>query len=128
MRYYLALAACLIVAAEPALAAKTIVRRGYIPGGVPALPCTIVVDFTSGGAGPDLDGFEPIRSYVIDTENVDQAEAWGWGKEGEFSLCLTVHDTSAAKRIFEDLTRLKPAKPGKPGSMIEVRQGANWKT
>ncbi|MBX9924865.1 MAG: hypothetical protein K2Y05_00780 [Hyphomicrobiaceae bacterium] len=112
----------------PAMAAKTIIKRGFIPGGVPDLPCTIQVDFTSVAAGPDYDAFGTLQRYIIDTRDVDAADAWGWGKEGEFTLCLTVHDLKEAPKIFDDLSKLVPAKPNGNGGPTVVKRGAAWKS
>ncbi|MDZ4841710.1 MAG: hypothetical protein SH859_06145 [Hyphomicrobium aestuarii] len=125
----------LAVAGLPALAAKTIIKRGYIPGGVPDLPCTIQIDFTSGSAdlspaaepGPDYNAFGSFHRYAIDTRDVDDAEAWGWGKHGEFSLCFMVHDPKEAVIILADLTKLATAKPGSSGGPVVVKRGASWK-
>lgn len=124
------------LAATSAFAAKAVVKRGYIPGGVPDLPCTIQVDFTSlastgvasvSESGPDYDAFGQYQRYVIDTRDVDDAEAWGWGKQGEFSLCLKVHDPKEAVKILDDLTKLIPAKPSGKAGPVMVKRGASWK-
>jgi hypothetical protein len=127
--------AILAVESLPALAAKTIIRRGFIPGGVPDLPCTIQIDFTSGSAagspagtsGPDYNAFSSFQRYAIDTRDVDDAEAWGWGQHGEFSLCFMVHDPKEAVIILADLTKLAAAKPVDSGGPVIVKRGASWK-
>lgn len=127
------------LAPEPALAAKAIIRRGFIAGDAPALPCTIQVDFTARAhatiaagpanslAGPDLDAFERIRTYVIETLDVDEAEAWGWGASGEFTLCLTIHDRQAAPTILNDLMKLAPETASGTAGAVSVRRGAKWR-
>lgn len=127
MTSLLCASAALVLAVEPAIAAKTIIKRGFIPGGVPDLPCTIQVDFTSMASGPDYDTFGAMQLYIIDTRDVDAADAWGWGKEGEFTLCLTVHDPKEAPTILQELSKLVPAKPNGNGGPTLVKRGAAWK-
>lgn len=123
----IAVCAVMLTAATPVLAAKAILRRGFIPGDVPQLPCTIQIDFTSTANGVDHDAFQPILGYIVDTRDVDEAEAWGWGKAGEFSLCLKVLDLKEAPKILTELQTLsaKSLTPGK-GPVVVVR-GSEWK-
>lgn len=122
----LVLAAALVLAATDAFAAKTIIRRGYLVETPANLPCTVRVDFESRGAGPDLDAFARFQRYVIDTEDVDQADAWGWGRDGEFSLCLTIYDPAAAGRIVPEIERIALAVRDETGAVrgpVTVQRG-----
>ncbi len=127
IRSVFAAVAILLALAAPTLAAKTIIKRGFIPGGAPTLPCTIQVDFTSVSVGPDYDTFTAMQRYIVDTRDVDSADAWGWGKQGEFTLCLVVYDAKEAPSILDQLTKLVPPTPIGSGGPTVVKRGAAWK-
>jgi hypothetical protein len=48
VRFIFPLLICWMGLADVALAAKAIIRRGFIPGDVPQLSCTVQIDFASG--------------------------------------------------------------------------------
>jgi hypothetical protein len=104
-------------------AAVPIEKRGYLRGDVAELPCAVRVDFTSVAAGPDITAFEEIRSYLADQKRVYLAEAWSWGREGEFSLCLHMDDAEVQKVVFDALVKLAPQKPNGTGGRTVVVLG-----
>jgi hypothetical protein len=109
----------LAVCAAPAWATP-VVKKGFIRGGVPTLGCTLQVDFGSAATGPNLDAWQTIRIYIADSRDIYEAEAWGWGKEGEFSVCLRIDDPAAKARVLDDLSKLISAAPVKNGAWTKV--------
>ena len=91
--------------------AQPIVKRDYIPGGVAKqLDCTIQVDFGTPDVGPDIAAWEVVRDYVVASKQIDEANAWGWGRDAQFTLCLRVDDPALAKGVAADITKLVPVK------------------
>jgi hypothetical protein len=120
----LALVALLLtVVVQPAANAANIVRKGFIRGGVPDLPCTIQIDFGSAATGPDLTTFDIVRRYIADAKLIYEADAWGWGKEGEFSVCVKIDDPEPSRTILADLTKLVPSTPASNGGWTKVKPG-----
>lgn len=110
-------------ALSTAATATPIEKRGRFPGDIATLPCMIRVDFTSLATGPDLETFNAMRAYLADSKDTYLIEAWNWGREGEFSLCLRVDGAAAIARVVEDLTRLVPERPVGAGGPTFVRIG-----
>ncbi len=103
--------------------ATPIVKRGYFRGDVTTLPCTIRVDFGSFAGGPDYATFNEVRNYIADSKVIINADAWSWGKEGEFSLCLEVEDTDTQQKVVADLTALAPKVPAGQAGPTSVHAG-----
>lgn len=103
--------------------ATPIVKRGYFRGDAATLPCTVRVDFASVASGPDLTAFNEIRNYIADSKQIINADAWSWGKEGEFSLCLEVEDSGTQTKVVADLTALAPTKPNGSSGPTTVHSG-----
>jgi hypothetical protein len=109
-------------AAAPALATP-IVKRGFFRGDPATLPCTIRVDFGSFASGPDYITFNEVRNYIADSKVIINADAWSWGKEGEFSLCLEVEDAETLQKVVADITALAPKKPTGSSGPTSVHAG-----
>lgn len=108
----------------PAVSATPIVKKGHVRGAAPPLVCAVQIDFGSAASGPDIDTWATIRSYINQSTEIDEADAWGWGREGEFSVCLTIHDTVITAKVLADLTNLVPTSPAKNGGWTKVKLGA----
>ena len=117
------LALMAVLAYSTPASAVSIKKEGFIRGGVPTLTCTLQVDFGSAAGGPDMDAWQAIRGYIADSKEIDQADAWGWGREGEFSVCLRIEDAAAAKTVLDDLTKLAPVAPAANGGWTKVTAG-----
>ena len=105
--------------------ARNIERRGHIRGDRPTLPCTIQVDFRAAGNGPDMAAFVGVRQFILESPDIDHAEAWGWGDNGAFSFCLTVYAIEPAKRVHAALTDMIAAENR---STVDVTRGPRWPT
>jgi hypothetical protein len=115
--------AILIFALATPTSATPIVKRGFFRGDPATLPCTIRVDFGSFAGGPDLTTFNEIRNYIADSKVIINADAWSWGKEGEFSLCLEVEDAETQQKVVADITALAPKKPTGSSGPTSVHAG-----
>ena len=113
----------LVVLTGPA-GAVAIVKRTFVPGpGVPTLPCAIQLDFGGEGAGPDMDGWAPVSDYIAASKVIEDAQVWGWGTDGQFSVCMQLTDPGDLKTTFEDLKKLAPATPAPSSGPTVVRLG-----
>lgn len=121
-RAILALIAHAAVAATTAHAVP-IERGGFFGGDITTLPCTIRVDFTSAAAGPDLATFNVIRAYIADSPDINKTDAWSWGREGEFSLCIAVGEEAAVDRVIGEMRALAPSPPKGQGGPTTVHRG-----
>jgi hypothetical protein len=116
--------ALIMLAGVTAIANATpIVKRGFFRGDPATLPCTIRVDFGSFASGPDYITFNEVRNYIADSKDIINADAWSWGKEGEFSLCLEVEDTATQTKVVAELTALAPTKPNGSSGPTTVHAG-----
>ena len=123
MRRFAAVASIALLAVPVAASATAVLRKGFLNGGVPDLPCAIQIDFGSSASGPDIDAWGPIHSYIARSKEIDEAGAWGWGTEGEFSVCLTFFEPQAIHQVFEDILKLAPTTPAKNGGWIAIKLG-----
>jgi hypothetical protein len=105
--------------------ARNIERRGHIRGDRPTLPCTIQVDFRAAGNGPDMAAFVAVRQFILESPDIDHAEAWGWGDNGAFSFCLIVYAIEPAQRVHAALTDMIAAENR---STVDVTKGPRWPT
>lgn len=112
-----------LLALASAAAATPIVKRGHFRGDATTLPCTVRVDFGSFAGGPDYETFNTIRNYIADSKQIINADAWSWGKEGEFSLCLEVEDSDTQNKVVADLTALAPKVPAGKAGPTSVHAG-----
>jgi hypothetical protein len=112
-----------LVALVSTAAATPIVKRGHFRGDAATLPCTVRVDFGSFAGGPDYDTFNTMRNYIADSKLIINADAWSWGKEGEFSLCLEVEDIDTQTKVVADLTALAPKVPAGKAGPTSVHTG-----
>jgi hypothetical protein len=112
-----------LVALGGPASATPIVKRGFFRGDPTTLPCTIRVDFSSVAAGPDYVTFNEVRNYIADSKVIINADAWSWGKEGEFSLCLEVEDADTQQKVVADLTALAPTTPNGSSGPTTVHAG-----
>ena len=127
------MAAALLGAAIAAIAAEAtgayataIVRRTYIPGpGIPTLPCAIQLDFGSPEKGPDTDAWAPIGDAIADSKLIEDAEAWGWGSLGQFSVCLKIAEPADIKNVYEQLSKLMPASARAAAGPTALRLGTS---
>ena len=117
------MAALVVAAISTAAVATPVVRKGYMRGGQTMPPCAVRVDFGSSASGPDIAAWSVIQAYVLRSAEIDEADAWGWGREVEFSVCLTTHDKAAAHKVLADLTALVPAVPATNGGWTKLHAG-----
>jgi hypothetical protein len=112
-----------VVVAATQAHAVPIERGGYFGGDVTTLPCAIRIDFKSAVNGPDLDVFNTIRGYIADSKDINKTDAWSWGKQGEFSLCVDIGEDAAIDRVFADLSALAAAPSSGAGGSTQVNRG-----
>ncbi len=91
--------------------AVPIERRDYVIGNPADLPCSIRVEFIRAAKGPDYTAWDAMRSYIVDSRDIQRAEAWGWRIDGEFILCLQIEEPEAVSAVFSDLSKLIPKTP-----------------
>ena len=116
----LAAAAVIALLAIPDAQAVQVVKRDRLPpDAIKGLACTIEVEFGSHSTGPDMDAWIRIRDYLANSMIIDEAEAWGWGREGEFTVCLKVQDAKDTQAVFSELTQLVPA-PGDGRTLVRL--------
>ncbi len=70
--------------------------------------CTLKASFGSMGTGPDRATADKVKSYL--DANLDRLsyQTLNWGKEGEFSYCLTIKQHREQAKIYNDLRKLIP--------------------
>lgn len=70
--------------------------------------CTLKASFGSMGTGPDRATADKVKSYL--DANLDKLayQTLNWGKEGEFSYCLTIKQHRDQAKIYNDLRRMIP--------------------
>jgi hypothetical protein len=112
-----------VVLVASSASATAVLRKGFLDGGVPDLPCAIQVDFGGATSGPDLEGWWPIHDYITRSKLIDEAGAWGWGRDGEFSVCLMFYEPIGIEQVFADLKALAPVTPAKNGGWVTVKMG-----
>jgi hypothetical protein len=109
-----------------AASATPVEKRGFLRNISPDnLACVVRVDFTSLAAGPDYETWNTVRAYIAVSKDIHLAEAWTWGREGEFSLCLQIDEASRADTVVADLAAIIPKDPvGKAGPTHVIRPSA----
>lgn len=101
MTLRLASALLVLIAMGGHASAISIVKRTFVPGaGVPNLPCAIQLDFGGEGRGPDMAAWAPVSDYIAASNIIEDAQAWGWGTNGEFSVCLQMKDPDDLKTTY----------------------------
>ncbi len=105
MRFVSALLAVAASFVTTALAIE-IKHAGFKPGGIPNLSCSIRVDFGSHCCGPNQADWMAVKTYIEGSSAIAAAESWGWGKEGDFTLCLTVSGADDTKRVYQELNAI----------------------
>ena len=97
MRRFVHVLAAAAFVAGPAAAAPPAAAR-----------CPIAVDFASRCCGPDQASMRAIRSLLESRRfRSVRAEAYGWGLEGESTLCL--HPGAAREKRLAELKRIAAA-------------------
>lgn len=98
------------------------------PPGVPG-DCPLRIDFASYGAGIDRAAREKVEALLRGDRAVTGVEPFGWGREGEVTLCVRVRRADAAERLLRQVKALIPANPRGPvsgytraGSRFEISQ------
>jgi hypothetical protein len=87
----------------------------------PAAPCSVTVRFGSYAMGIDTATAAAVDTLLGDSRDVTVVSRSAEGREGEYVLCVSTRDAEVARRLFERLAALMPARPRGP-IMIE---GAN---
>lgn len=70
--------------------------------------CTLKASFGSAGAGPDRKTGDKVKSYLDSNLDKLSYQTLNWGKEGEFSYCLTIKEHKQQAIIYNDLRRMIP--------------------
>ncbi len=66
------------------------------------LKCEVLIDFMSHASGIDTDVYTSLERWLEYNSKVADGFIWGWGKEGEKSICLLLtKDTSKQELISE---------------------------
>lgn len=92
--------------------------------GVPA-ECPLRVDFGSYAMGIDGGAAEAVRALLDGDPGVAEATTYPWGREGEYTLCVTTRGEGDAERLFHAISRLFPADPRGPLS-VSTRSGLRF--
>lgn len=73
--------------------------------------CTLKVAFGSMGSGPDRKTGDKVKSYLDSNLDKLSYQTLNWGKEGEFSYCLTIKEHKHKAEIYNELRKIVPEKP-----------------
>jgi hypothetical protein len=73
--------------------------------------CTLKVAFGSMGSGPDRKTGDKVKSYLDSNLDKLSYQTLSWGKEGEFSYCLTIKEHKNQAEIYSELRKIVPEKP-----------------
>lgn len=98
-------------------------KAGHYSGPLTELPCSVRVDFQSLASGPNYDTWDLVRAYLADTKDVQRAQAFTWGREGEFSLCLAIYEAEASGKVLEDIKSIIQRAPATPGGPTRAERG-----
>jgi hypothetical protein len=93
----------------------------------PAVPenCALTVAFSSYAMGIDLGMLARVESLLAADRGVTKVERFGWGREGEMTLCATTRSGRDATRLFRAIVSLAPAKPRGPVT-VSTRSGLTF--
>ena len=72
--------------------------------------CTLKVAFGSMGSGPDRKTGDKVKSYLDSNLDKLSYQTLSWGKEGEFSYCLTIKEHKNKATVYNELRKIVPEK------------------
>jgi hypothetical protein len=86
-------------------------------GPASASACSLSVRFGSYAMGIDAGAAAAIDTLLAGSADVKGVRRDGWGREGEYTLCVTARDRAASAQLFEAVAALLPDKPRGPISV-----------
>lgn len=79
--------------------------------------CNVTVRFGSYAMGIDAGAAASIDKLLAADPDVTGAGRSAWGREGEYTLCISTRDPAAANRLVGRIATLLPAQPRGPISV-----------
>ena len=79
-----------------------------------AAGCALRVDFGSYAMGIDRGAAVRVERAILSAAGVSDVVRHRWGREGEYSLCVSTRSPRVAAALFARLKPLLPAKPRGP--------------
>ena len=104
----------LLAGAAGACMTATAEAESQKQGGVSGAACPLTIRFGSYAMGIDGGAAQSVEKLLRADKAVQAVERRPWGREGEFDLCARIARPSEAKRLFERIRPLLPAKPRGP--------------
>lgn len=83
----------------------------------PTAPCSLSVRFGSYAMGIDGPAAAAIDTLLARSTDVKGVTKTPWGREGEYTLCVTARDAAASARLFRAVVASLPATPRGPISV-----------
>ncbi|HEX8443568.1 MAG TPA: hypothetical protein VF631_07960 [Allosphingosinicella sp.] len=99
--------------------------EGENAGGAPGTACALTVRFGSYAMGIDGAAAQSVEKLLRADRAVQAVERRPWGREGEFDLCARIARPSEAKRLFDRIRSLLPAKPRGPVT-VQLADGRSY--
>ncbi len=122
--FWLLLASQLLLGVNPVMAKPEWKDEGYLTKRQDG-KCDLALDFGSYGGGIDQVAYDATKTYLSMGDGIKKVTEWGWGKEGERSLCLEISRKQELKTVYEGLSafiakKRKDSVTAKLGS-VEIR-------
>jgi hypothetical protein len=108
------LAACAPPAGDPPAAPATETKEATTEN------CSLTIRFGSYAMGIDGQAAAAVDRVLAGHRGVARVERSGFGREGEYALCVHARGPADAARLFEELKAVLPARPRGP---IEIVSG-----
>jgi hypothetical protein len=105
--------------ALPLILAATACQTAPVPAQAPpgAEACSLTVRFGSYAMGIDSSAAAAVDKALAGNRDVKGVSRSGWGREGEYTLCVTARDAAASGRLFDTVAALLPRQPRGPISV-----------
>ena len=117
--------ALMALLAGAAGACMTATAEAGSQGRVAGATCALTVRFGSYAMGIDGGAVQAVETLLRADKAVQAVERRPWGREGEFDLCARIARPSEARRLFDRIRPLLPAKPRGPIT-VQLADGRSY--